>query len=310
MKHTILGAGGAIGNALAHELLKRQESVKLVSRSGFSMQGAETYKADLNSYDETLKSLEGSDVAYLTAGLPYSAKIWEEKWPVIMKNTIEACKKHKVKLIFFDNVYMYGKVAGEMTENTPYKPCSKKGETRARIALMLEEEMKSGNINAAIARAADIYGPYSSMTSLPYIFVIAKLMQGKKAQWLVSDQKKHSFTYTLDAAKGMILLAGNEESSGQIWHLPTAKPAPSGKDFIALITKELNTKPKYAILKKAMIKMAGFFDKTVGEFYEMLYQNEEDYVFDSTKFNRFFNYTPQSYEEGVKETVEHIKSGR
>ncbi len=308
MKHTILGVGGSVGNALAYELLNKNEKVRLVSRSGFSIQGAEIFKADLNSYNETLKSIEGSDVAYLTVGLPYNSKIWDEKWPVIMQNTIDACKKSGVKLIFFDNVYMYGKVNGEMTENTPYNPCSKKGEIRARVATMLEEEMKNDNIKAVIARAADLYGPFGTKTSLPFIFVIDKLMKGKKAQWLVSDKKKHSFTYTIDMAKGMVLLANNEESNNQIWHLPTYNPAITGKEFIELVAKELNVEPNYSILKKWMIKMAGFFDRTISEVYEMLYQNEDDYIFNSTKFNDFFNYKPKTYSEGIKETIKHLKN--
>ncbi len=308
MKHTILGAGGSVGNALACELLNKNEKVRLVSRSGFSIQGAEIFKADLNSYNETLKSIEGSDVAYLTVGLSYNSKIWNEKWPVIMQNTIDACKKSGVKLIFFDNVYMYGKVNGEMTENTPYNPCSKKGEIRARVATMLEEEMKNDNIKAVIARAADLYGPFGTKTSLPFIFVIDKLMKSKKAQWLVSDNKKHSFTYTIDTAKGMVLLANNEESNNQIWHLPTYNPAITGKEFIELVAKELNVESNYSILKKWMIKMAGFFDITISEVYEMLYQNEDDYIFNSTKFNVFFNYKPKTYSEGIKETIKHLKN--
>jgi hypothetical protein len=46
-----------------------------------------------------------------------------------MDNAIEACKRARAKLIFFENVYMYGKVSGPMTEETPFNPCSKKGET-------------------------------------------------------------------------------------------------------------------------------------------------------------------------------------
>ena len=34
MLHTILGAGGTIGNALTYELLKDNSKVRLVSRSG------------------------------------------------------------------------------------------------------------------------------------------------------------------------------------------------------------------------------------------------------------------------------------
>ena len=53
MKHTILGAGGSIGNSLTDQLLEAGESVRLVSRSNYSQPGAESVKADLTSYEET-----------------------------------------------------------------------------------------------------------------------------------------------------------------------------------------------------------------------------------------------------------------
>ncbi len=58
------------------------------------------------------------------------------------------------KLNFFDNVYMYGKVSGAMTEETPFNPCSKKGEVHVRIANSLIKERKAGSLSAMIARAA------------------------------------------------------------------------------------------------------------------------------------------------------------
>lgn len=81
MKHTILGAGGSIGNALAYELLKSQEDIRLVSRSNYSIPGTESFKADLTSYEETLKSVQNSDMVYLCAGLPYDSKVWADQWP-------------------------------------------------------------------------------------------------------------------------------------------------------------------------------------------------------------------------------------
>ena len=307
MIHTILGAGGSVGNALTYELLKDNNKVRLVSRSGFSIPKTETYKADLNSYNETLKSVENSSVVYLTVGLPYNSKIWDEKWMKIMENTINACKKVGAKLIFFDNVYMYGRVNGEMIESTPYNPCSKKGEIRAKVATLLENEMKNDNIKAIIARSADLYGPYAIKTSLPFILAIDKLMNGKKAQWMVNDNAKHPYTFTTDSAKAMILLANNQESDNQIWHLPTYNPAITGKEFIELVAKELGVEPNYSVLKKWMIKMFGFFKDNVSETYEMLYQNEFDYNFNSSKFNDYFDYKPITYKDGIKETIKHLK---
>jgi nucleoside-diphosphate-sugar epimerase len=306
MKNTILGAGGSIGNPLAVELLNANENVRLVSRSGFSMPGAETFTAEISSYEETLNSIQGSDVVYLCAGLAYDRKVWADLWPKIMNNAIDACKKANAKLIFFDNVYMYGKVDGKMTETTPYNPCSKKGEIRAKIAMRLEDEMKQNNLKAIIARSADFYGPYATKTSVPYFLVIANLMKGKKAQWLVDVSKSHSFTYTLDCARALKLLSTREECYNQVWHLPTCNPGITGKAFIELAAKEIGVDPKFSVLTKWMIRLAGLFDKTISESVEMLYQSEFDYYFDSTKFNNFFSYKPTAYPEGIKETIGFI----
>ena len=264
MKHTILGAGGSIGNALAFELLKKNEDVRLVSRSNYSIPGTESRKADVTSYAETLKSVENSDIVYLCVGLPYDSNIWGELWPKIMHNSIDACKSVNAKLIFFDNVYMYGRVVGKMAETSAYNPCSRKGEIRAKIATLLEDEIKKKNIIAIIARAADLYGPYATKNSLPYIMAIDRLMNGKRAQWLVDDHKLHSFTYTIDSAKGMILLSNCEECFNQTWHLPTYNPI-DGETFIHMIAKELGVAPDYSVLNKGLIKIIGYFNKTVSE---------------------------------------------
>lgn len=306
MTHTILGAGGSIGNALTYELLKSNENVRLVSRSNFAIRGTDSFKADLTSYDETLNSVRNSDIVYLCVGLQYDTKIWAQQWPVIMQNTIDACKSVGTKLIFFDNVYMYGKVDGIMTESTPYNPCSKKGEIRAKIAGLLEGEIKQKNIEAIIARSADLYGPYANKTSMPYIMVFDKFMIKSKAQWMVDVLEEHSFTYTMDCAKGLRLLANNNEAMNQIWHLPTYNPALDGKAFIEMAAKEMGAKPNFMVLSKWMVKMYGYINKTVAELYEMLYQYEYPYHFDSSKFNQHFDYMPATYAQGIHDTVEFL----
>ena len=197
-----------------------------------------------------------------------------------------------------------------MVETTPYNPVSKKGEIRARIATALQNEMNQGNINAIIARAADLYGPYAAKTSLPYVLVFDRLINGKKAQWLVDARKTHSYTYTLDSAEGLCLLAKNGECFNQVWHLPTCNPAPTGEQFIGLAAKQSNGNPANTILKKWMIQTSGFFNRTVAEAYEMLYQSEHDYRFDSAKFNHYFGYQPTTYEEGIGATVTFLRGER
>ena len=305
---TILGAGGAIGNELVKELAARNEPIRLVSRNPKLVPGAaEAVAADLSNLDDTIKAVTGSRIAFLLVGLKYDVKVWRELWPRIMRNAIEAAKRANAKLVFFDNVYMYGKVDGPMTEETPFRPCTKKGEIRAQIATMLLNEMKAGNLTALIARSADFYGP-GARTGIPNVLVFDKLAKGAKASWLVNDSVKHSFTFTPDAARSLVLLADNESAWNQTWHVPTAPDPPTGKQFIELAAKEFGTKTKYRVLTRPMLWMAGWFDTTVRELYEMLYQYEVDYVFDSTKFMKAFHFQPTSYPASVHRTSQAYRA--
>jgi nucleoside-diphosphate-sugar epimerase len=304
---TILGAGGAIGNELVKELTLRNEAIRLVSRNPTLVPGAaEAIAADLSNLDDTLKVVSGSRIVFLVIGLRYEIKVWRELWPRIMHNVIEATKRSGARLIFFDNVYMYGKVGGPMTEQTPFRPCSKKGEIRAQIATVLLNEMKAGSLTALIARSADFYGP-RARTGIPNVLVFDKLAKGAKGSWLVNDSAKHSFTLTSDAARSLVLLADSEGAWNQTWHVPTAADPPTGKQFIELVAKEFGTQPKYRVLTRPMLRLAGWFDTTVRELYEMLYQYEFDYIFDSTKFTETFRFQPTSYAEGVRTTAQSYR---
>ncbi|KMS63216.1 hypothetical protein FHS51_000132 [Sphingobium wenxiniae] len=43
------------------------------------------HRADLLDAGETQQAVEGSEIVYLTAGLPMDSRLWVEQWPVIMK---------------------------------------------------------------------------------------------------------------------------------------------------------------------------------------------------------------------------------
>ncbi len=303
MKQTILGAGGVTAINLAKELLQRGENVRLVSRSATPFQGVQDLvAADLLHAQAVSDAVKGSDIVYLTAGLTYKTKVWQQEWPVLMQNTIDACKRHNAKLIFFDNVYSYGKVDGIMTESTPYNPCSKKGDVRAKIATQLLNETKKGNLNAIIARAADFYGPATPL-SLLTAMVFENLAKGKTAQYLIRDDVKHSFTYTPDMGKALADLSSEASAWNQIWHLPTSNPAPTGRELIEMAASEYGVKSKTMILGKTMNRILGVFIPVLREMQEMLYQYEVDYHFDSTKFEKQFGWKPTSYTEGIKQTA-------
>ncbi len=307
MKYTILGAGGSVSDALIPELQKRKIDIRLVSRRATPVAGVtENVSADLLDAQAISDAVAGTDVAFLLAGLPYSTKVWQEKWLIVMQNAIDACAKHKVKLIFFDNVYMYGRVAGKMTEETAINPCSKKGEVRAKIAQMFLDAVKSGKIKGLIARAADFYGPNTPLSMFTSL-AIDYIKKGKKPQALLHDDLKHSFTFIPDTARALADLAADDAAYNQVWHLPTYNPALTGKEMIETFAKYYGTSPNYSIMGKMMINIGSLFMPTVREIKEMLYQYETDYHFDSTKFEKHFGYGATYYDEGLRQTAEYYK---
>jgi nucleoside-diphosphate-sugar epimerase len=300
---TILGAGGAISNELVSRLASAKLPFRLVGRNPSSRPGArEVVAADLTDMDQCQRAVAGSTVVFLLAGLKYDHKIWAQLWPRIMSNTIQACKRAKARLVFFDNVYMYGLVDGAMTEDTPFNPVSRKGEIRARIATSLIDEWKAGNLTAMIARAADFYGPRATH-GVPNVMVFDPLSKGQSAMCLAADELPHSYTFTPDAAQALLRLMNEESAWNQTWHLPTAPDPPTSREFIEAAAHAMSVKTKYRVLSPLLLRIVGWFNPMVREIREMLYQNTAPYLFDSTKYALAFGFRGTPYQEGIRVTA-------
>jgi nucleoside-diphosphate-sugar epimerase len=306
---TILGAGGAIGIPLAKELSHYTSHIRLVSRKPKKVNDSdELYPADLHDSNSIDSAVAGSDIVYVTVGFEYRLHVWEQKWVPFMQAVIQACKNHNAKLVFFDNVYMYDSSAiPHMVETSPINAPSKKGMIRQRIHEMIMKEVENNSLNALIARSADFYGPDNKNSALR-IMVVDNLLKGKKAQSFGNVNKIHTFTYTPDAAKATALLGNTPDAFNQVWHVPTTKERLTTLQWIHLIAEELQVKPDIQHLPLWMIKVLGIFIPSLKEFPEMMYQYEQDYMFDSSKFEQRFGITATAPKQGIRTMIESLKS--
>ena len=303
---TILGANGVIAQELSKNLLQYTHHIRQVSRNPKKVNSSdEIMFADLLDFGQTDNAVKGSEVVYLLAGLKYDAKVWREQWPIVMRNVLDACKKHNSRLVFFDNVYAYGKVNGTMTEDTPYNPISKKGEVRAKIASMLLDEIKTGSLQAMIVRAADFYGP-GAVLSLTHSAVHARLKAGQRPQWIGDPRKVHTFTYTPDAGKTVAILGNTITAYNQTWHALTNPDKITGEDYVGMASEILHLPiKKVQALPKFGVRILGLFIPVLREFTEMMYQFENDYIFDSSKVQNAFKLKPTFYPEGIAEALRY-----
>ncbi|GAB2574717.1 NAD-dependent epimerase/dehydratase family protein [Spirosoma areae] len=307
MMQTILGAGGAIGTELAKVLPAYTATIRLVSRNPKKVNPTDTlFPADLSIKEQVFKAVEGSEIVYLMVGFDYNTKTWQQMWPPLIKNVIDACLQYNAKLVFFDNVYAVGgDNVRHITETSPISPTSKKGEVRADVDKLIVDGIEKKKLNAIIARSADFFGGIKDKSILMNT-VYDNLEKGKKAQWFCNAKVVHSCSYAPDLATGTALLGNTKDAYNQIWNLPTDPQKITGEGWINLFAAEMNTSNSYQVLPGWGIRAIGLFVPILREMYEMRYQYDRDYFFDSAKFNKRFDFTATTNELAVKQIVNQL----
>lgn len=311
MTQTILGAGGAIGVELARQLTAYTSDIRLVSRNPQKVnEGDVLVAADLTDSAQTDAAVAGSDVCYLTVGIPYNTKLWQTTWPGIMRNAVTACMKYNTKLLFFDNVYALGADAvGHIIEDAPINPSSKKGEIRAEVTQMILDEMEAGRLDGMIARAPDFFGAIGENSVLIGL-VYDNLVKGKKAQWLCDADVVYTAGYVPDMARGTAMLGNTADAWNQAWNLPVDGRKITAREWVQLFSDELGVDAGVQVLPSWMMRIVGLAIPAVRETVEMRYQYDRDYYFDSTKFNTRFDYVPTTHGDAVRETVAGLRGSQ
>ncbi|RLZ02311.1 NAD-dependent epimerase [Kocuria tytonicola] len=302
---TILGAGGPIADELARELHREfTHDIRLVSRHPSLVNDTdELVAADLTDAEATSRAVAGSDVVYLTVGLPMDSGLWEEKFPVMMRNTIAAVKEHGAKLVFFDNTYMYAGTPESQTEDTAFAPNGRKGAVRAEIAALLLKEMETGTIDALIGRAPEFYGP-GKTKSWTNTLVFDRIRAGKRPFVPVSASTRRSLIWTPDASRALALLGNTPDAYGQTWHLPIDQDRLTYRQMIEIASQVTGRKIRYTVLPRAVFVAGARFIPTLREANELLPRYRGDNLFDTSRFaERFPEFQVTPYRRGIEEIL-------
>ncbi|WP_439382166.1 NAD-dependent epimerase/dehydratase family protein [Amycolatopsis lexingtonensis] len=298
---TVLGANGQIAEELTRYLHDHvTHDIRLVSRNPSRVHETDQLvKADLMDAEATAAAVADSDIAYLTVGLPIDSALWEQRFPVMMANTIAACRKHDTKLVFFDNTYMYPRTAARQVEDTPFEPVGRKAAVRARIAQMLQREMDAGTIDAVICRAPEFYGP-GKTKSLTNSALFDRIKHGKRPLVPLDAHTKRTLIWTPDASRGLGLIGNTPDAYGQTWHLPVDPQRLSYADMIAVAGQVTGKNIRYTTIPAAAFRLGALFSQPVKEASELLPRYRADNIFDSSKFAaRFPDFAVTTYRQGI-----------
>ena len=258
---TILGANGQIGEELARALKRNFTSdLRIVSRNAKKVNDTDTiFSADLSIKEKAVEAVKDSEIAYFTLGLPISSALWEQQFPLITRNVIDACKTNGTKLVFFDNTYMYPQDDRVLTEGTIFAPVGRKGRVRKKMAEMVLKEMQSGELEAVICRSPEFYGPGKTQ-SITNTLIFDNIRKGKKLKVPLRADKKRSLIWTPDASKATALIGNTPDAFGQTWHLPVDESHPTYSEFIGLASEVYQKKLKYTVVPKFAFKVGALFN--------------------------------------------------
>jgi nucleoside-diphosphate-sugar epimerase len=299
--NVIFGAG-PLGLAVARDLTARGRRVRVVCRSGRAdvPAGVEVVGADATDPAAARRACQDSAVVYHCANAPYAQ--WVTKLPPIMAGIIEGAGAAGARLVYGDNLYMYGPTSGPITEDLPNRAPGPNGQVRATLAEALMDAHRSERVRATIGRASDFYGPHVVESTVGKR-VFGAVLKGKTAQVLGNPDVPHSYTFIGDFARALVTLGDREDALGEIWHVPTA-PALTTRQFVQMIFEEAGVPARMAAAPHWGIALLALFNPMMRAVREQLYQSEGPFVVDHGKFARAFGGQTTPHREAVRQTLE------
>jgi nucleoside-diphosphate-sugar epimerase len=299
--HIVIGTG-PLGRAVIKELLVRGKRVRAVNRSGQADLPAavEVVAGDAGDPASMAEVCKGASVVYGCVGLPYTD--WVVGFPPVMDGLIAGAASVGAKLVFGDNLYMYGEVDGPIHENLPNRATTRKGGVRARIAEQLMQAHQDGKVQAVIGRGSDFYGP-GVLNSAVGERVMANALNGKAADFVGDPDQPHTYTYIEDFGKALVNLGESDAALGQIWHVPNAETVTS-RAFIEQVYAAAGHAPKINALPNWLLSALALFSPIMRELKEMTYEFDAPFIVDDGKYRAAFGDQATPLDEGIKKTLD------
>jgi nucleoside-diphosphate-sugar epimerase len=172
----------------------------------------------------------------------------------------------------------------------------------------LMEAHKSGKVRVAIGRASDFFGP-RVLASAAGEQVFGRAVEGKSAQVAGDPDQPHTYTYAPDIGRGLVVLGEREEALGRAWHLPNPETLTTRR-FVETIFEEVGKPARVQAAPKIVLRAMGLFNPGIRETIEMLYEFEEPFVVDDSRFEQAFGEQATLLREAIRETVRWYREER
>ena len=300
-RHIVFGTG-QVGGPLIEALCAAGHDVVAVNRSGRGrFEKAELLAGDATDPDFTARTCRGAQVVYFCLNAPNYAR-WSEEFPPLQRGVLAGAAAAGARLVVLDNLYSYGATGGRpLVEWMPARPTSAKSATRATMTEELLDAHRRGQVEVAIGRASDYFGPGVTRSALGEA-VFGTALQGRTAQVMGDPDQLHSYSYTPDVAAGLATLGSAQGCTGEIWHLPVVETRTT-RATIEAVYAAAGTSPRMLAAGSWMLRALSLVKPELGEYRHTLYQFTQPWVVDDSKFTTAFADRATALDDAVRTTL-------
>ena len=264
--------------------------------------GATFAPCDALDQETVVKAARQAAQFVVAIGFPYSGVVWRDAWPRAMTNFVAASKATGARMVFIDNLYMYGPQTAPLVETMRLTDYGWKPAARAAATRIWMEAAAAGEARVAALRAPDFYGPGVGQSYLGDAS-IGKLARGKPAVFIGSPDVLHDYAYAPDVARAAVTLLNAPDSAfGQAWHVPCA-PTRTTRDLLKIAANTLGVKLRISAMPAWMLGGSAMFSPFLRELIEMRFQWDRPYLVDSSRFASAFWADATPFETGIGETA-------
>jgi len=309
-KVLITGASGFIGSHTVESALERGYSVRVFLRYnstgyvgnlrflGKKLKEIEIFWGDIRDYTSVLRAVKGVDyVIHLAAqiSVPYS---FQNPIDFAMNNVVGTTNILKAsvecgisKFVYTSTSEVFGGSDEPLNEDSLRIPKSPYSASKVGADAMVKSFFYTYNLNTLILRPFNTFGPRQSIRALiPWI--IYQGLRSEKVN-LGNLEPKRDFTYVKDTVEGILLALEKETEGGDEINLGTGRSF-SVMEVVEVVSKVLGKNLKVEVEEK-------FKRPKKAEVFNL--------IADNSNAKRVLGWEPKwSFEEGVRETVEYVRS--
>jgi len=299
----ILGAKGRFGRAASEAFHASGWSVRTFARNwpaDTNNNRFERYEGNAFDSDAVTRAADGCDVIVNALNPRY--KDWKRELPKLTISVIAAAKSTGASVMIPGNIYNYGaSIPPILTEDTPHRPTTRKGELRKTMEETYAASADDG-VQTIILRAGDFIERAKTGNWFD-TYMTHKADRGV-LHYPGPLSLSHAWAYLPDAARAMAMLAEKRGELSDFSDFAYEGFNLTGVEFVQAVERVHGDRMTVKSIPWQIMQVLGWFTAPMREVVEMKYLWDVSHAIDGSRLRSFLTeFRPTSLDDAFRDAL-------